>query len=99
MADVTITPGAQGVQIQLTQIGEQKADLLNSLNECAAGGCECMEGADAPVESVQINDDADGITIQVHAKDGKSLDQEFIQSRVEGMLGQGVSEVSGGSCC
>ncbi len=41
MATFTITPGSNGVTIQLTGVGDERGALLDSFDACAHGTCGC----------------------------------------------------------
>lgn len=78
MTKVNITPGSDGVKIQLIGVGEGKATLLETFGACADGSCECSTDEYEKVASMDVQSDGDAITISVRTKPGETIDPSCI---------------------
>lgn len=78
MTNVSITPGADGVRIQLIGVGAGKATLLETFASCAEGTCECSTDEYEKVQSMEVQSDGDAITIEVRTKPGETIDPTCI---------------------
>jgi hypothetical protein len=78
MTNVNITPGSDGVKIQLIGVGQDKAALLETFGACADGSCECSTDDYAKVASMDVNSDGDDITIDVRTVAGETIDPSCI---------------------
>lgn len=78
MTRVNITEASDGVKIQLIGVGADKAIMLETFAGCADGSCECSTDEYEKVESMQVNDSGDDITIEVRTKPGETIDTECI---------------------
>ncbi len=78
MTNISIIPGVDGVKIELIGVGADKATMLETFAGCADGSCECSTEEYAKVESMQVNDLGDDITIDVRTKAGETIDTACI---------------------
>lgn len=79
MTTFNVIEASDGVTIQLTDVGVEKATLLETFAGCAGGTCECSSDEYEKVESMQVNDLGDNITIDVHTKPGETIDTACIR--------------------
>lgn len=78
MTKIDITPAPDGVRIQLIGVGADKATLLETFQGCADGSCECSTDEYEKIESMQVQEQDDAITIEVHTKPGETIDPTCI---------------------
>lgn len=78
MTNISITPSADGVKIQLIGVGADRTSLLETFNGCADGSCACSTDEYEKVESMQVQGDGDAITIDVRTKQGETIDPSCI---------------------
>lgn len=78
MDNLKITPAPDGVKIQLIGVGPEKAALLKTFNDCAAGSCGCSSDEYEKVASMAVESDDEGITVNVRTKDGETIDPSCI---------------------
>lgn len=74
MATFTVTPGSDGVTIQLVGVGEEKGALLDSFDACAHGTCGCPTNEYEKLSSVEVGSDGDAITIDLQTRPGEIVD-------------------------
>ena len=78
MTTLDVTSGAEGLQIRLIGVGEDKAALLEGFNSCASGNCACSTDEYAKVASMNVQSEGDAITIDVRTKPGETIDPSCI---------------------
>lgn len=78
MATFNITPRSTGVSIRLQGVGEEKAALLESFEECASGTCGCPTNEYDKVASMEVHSDADAITIELRTRPGEIIDEASV---------------------
>ena len=74
MPDYRIDETEGGIAIELTNVGERQAAMLESLGECAEGRCSCPTDEYEKVAAMEVRPSADRIEIQLAAKPGERLD-------------------------
>ncbi|MCA0306257.1 MAG: hypothetical protein LCH87_02615 [Actinobacteria bacterium] len=78
MATFTITPGSNGVTIQLTGVGDERGALLDSFDACAHGTCGCPTNEYDKLASMEVDSDGDAITIDLQTRPGEVIDPASI---------------------
>jgi hypothetical protein len=78
MENISITPKSDGVTIELKGMGPEKNLFLDTFAECESGACACDSDEYLKVESMQVQDLGDGITIDVRTKAGQEIDTACI---------------------
>ena len=72
-----------GVQIQVTDSGEHTDQLMAAFQECQEGRCSCPTQEYEKVESLNIEQSDEGITLSVKSKKGKQIDVGEIEKCLE----------------
>ena len=57
--------------------------MLESLQECAEGQCECPTPQYGKLDSIEILPDADSVSIELKAKKGETIKQSDIERCLE----------------
>lgn len=96
MTDISITPSTDGVKIRLIGVGADKASLLETFGGCADGSCACSTDEYQKVASMQVQSDGDAIIIDVHTKQGETIDPTCISECMD--YAQETAEAKN-ACC
>lgn len=73
MTRFRIEKTASVVVIELTDVGDKRDALLSAFNECAEGRCSCPTTEYKKVASMQVENGADQIEIELEPKPGSDL--------------------------
>ncbi|MEO8652771.1 MAG: hypothetical protein ABI409_01470 [Ramlibacter sp.] len=69
---------ADGLRIQATVPPEQQKKLLEEFSKCSSGTCSCPSTQYEKLESMQVSQDTAGVTVELRAKSGETLDAKDI---------------------
>jgi hypothetical protein len=79
-----------GLEIEVSNVQGKEDQLLEAFQECAEGRCSCPTQEYEKLEDLQVEQDAQKITLRLTAKDGQSFDQseidrclDYTEERVE----------------
>jgi hypothetical protein len=79
-----------GLEIEVSNVQGKEDQLLEAFQECAEGRCSCPTQEYEKLEELQVEQDAQKITLRLTAKDGQSFDQseidrclDYTEERVE----------------
>lgn len=76
--DYTIKQTQGGIAIKAQVPASQQQQLLEELQKCAGGQCSCPSPQYDKLESIGIAQDAAGVSIDLKAKAGETIDQADI---------------------
>ena len=72
-----------GLHITIDEVENKKDSLLKAFQECQEGRCSCPTEEYKKLESLEIEQNKDGIQLQLKALDGLMLDVNEIQKCME----------------
>ena len=72
-----------GVNIQVSDIASNSDEILGAFKECQEGKCSCPTNEYEKVESINVEQSNDGISLSVKAKDGEEIDMAEIEKCLE----------------
>jgi len=75
----TIVKQKDGVDIQVSDIGEHADQLMEAFTACQQGRCGCPTTEYEKVESISVEQSDEGIALKVKSKDGTELDVAEIE--------------------
>lgn len=90
MESINITSKPEGVTIELSGMGEEKSVFLDAFSDCASGACACASDEYEKVESMQVHDLGNAITVNVVTKEGESIDPSCITDCLSGIEDQAI---------
>ena len=73
----------QGLEIKIEQLGDKQNKVLESLQACAEGKCDCPTSQYEKLDSIQILPAGDSVSIELKAKAGETIEQSEIQRCLE----------------
>lgn len=85
---VSVQGDDQALQISLAEVGDQKAELMQSLQACAEGRCSCPTPEYAKLQSIDVQPGADGVEVTLLAKAGEQIDRAAIDQCLEHTVAQ-----------
>lgn len=91
MESINITSKPEGVTIELSGMGEEKSVFLDAFSGCESGECACASDEYAKVESMQVHDLGNAITVNVLTKEGESIDPSCITDCLTSIQEQATS--------
>lgn len=94
MTKIDITPGDDSVKIEISEVGALKENLLATLGTCADGSCACSSKEFEKVESLEVTDSGEGITLNVQTKPGEQIDQECITECIDNAQAEAASSAN-----
>lgn len=74
-----VTRQSNGVQIQVSEVGEHADQLMEAFQECREGRCSCPTTEYDKVASIDVAQSEDGISLTVTSKDGTQIDVAEIE--------------------
>ena len=74
MARYRIEDDKAGVSIEITEVGSQQKELLESFRECQAGRCSCPTDEYEKLASMQIEQAPSRIDLRLEPKPGETFD-------------------------
>lgn len=74
VAGSTIEPTPDGLTIHVQAPQDRQAALLDELSKCAAGTCSCPTPQYDKLQAIDIDAQADAVTIRLKARPGEQLD-------------------------
>lgn len=80
MARYHIDQKETAVSIELTDLGTHREQFIEALEECQEGRCSCPTDGYEKLESMELHDASDGITVRLVVKPGENLDASQIES-------------------
>lgn len=95
MPNIELTNDDGGSTIKLTDLGADKARLIETLGGCASGACACSTGEFDKVDTMSVDDQGDRIVIDVRTKDGQHINP----SAVEECLADPAAEDNASAAC
>lgn len=78
MTRYQITPADAGLAIQITGVGDKRDQLLTAFGECQKGQCSCPTDEYQKVETMEVAQSEDAISIRLQAKPGAEFDAREI---------------------
>ena len=78
MTRYRIHQDASAICVELTEAGGQEAELLRAFEECRSGHCTCPTSEYQKLASMQVQHDAEHISLRLQAKPGTRLDASQI---------------------
>lgn len=84
----TIKSNGDTVDIDVTALADQKAELLDGLQKCQSGTCGCPTDEYKNIESIDVADNDDAIHIQLKAKADAKIDTGEVEKCFDWMKGQ-----------
>ncbi len=69
---------ADGLRVSAVVPAEHQAKLLQAFGKCAAGTCTCPSTQYDKLASIDVQQAADGVTVDLKPKPGESIDQTDI---------------------
>ena len=80
MAKYKVDKVDSGVKVEVTGVqGDQQVDLMEAFKACQEGTCSCPTQEYRKLESLDVSADADGISLDLHAKAGTDIDPDEIK--------------------
>ena len=79
----SISETNKGIEIQVENIGERKAELLESFQACQEGRCSCPTEEYKKLESLDIVQNGDAIHLQLKALAGETFNVNEINRCLE----------------
>ena len=76
--DYTIKQTQDGIAIKAQVPAGQQHQLLEELQKCANGQCSCPSPQYGKLESIDIARDASGVSVDLKAKAGETIDEADI---------------------
>lgn len=71
------------VDINVSDAGDKKEELINAIRECANGECSCPSQEYDKVESILVDDTGADIQISIKSKDGETIDKKEVEKCLE----------------
>ena len=75
----TIKPNSEGLTIEVSGIAGKAKQLLNEFQTCREGRCDCPTDEYENLDTLEINDLAGKICLQLRAKSGLVFDEAEIE--------------------
>ncbi|PLX70951.1 MAG: hypothetical protein C0602_02645 [Denitrovibrio sp.] len=69
-----INENEDGIEISISDVKDDKEKLLKAFQECSEGRCTCKTDEYQKLESLEIGQSEDGISINLKSKTGEKLD-------------------------
>lgn len=88
----SITPGTNGVIVELTSVGKKSCVLLTAFSRCQQGTCSCPTNEYEKLQSLSFEEKDDGITLNLHAKPEMHLNVKEIKKCLEFTMKQVTSQ-------
>jgi hypothetical protein len=88
MTTYRITSSDDGVDIEVSELGGVRAELLAAFDDCRNGRCSCPTDEYGKVEAMEVDPTEDGIVIQLHARAGQHFDTGEISACVDHTVSQ-----------
>jgi hypothetical protein len=79
----TIKGKPESLEIKVEQLGDKQQKVLESLQDCAEGKCDCPTSQYDKLDSIQISPGVDSVSIELKAKTGETIKQSYIQKCLE----------------
>ena len=79
----TIKGKAEGLEIEIEQLGGGQQKVLESLQECAQGKCSCPTSQYEKLDAIRVSPAADSVSIELKAKSGETIEESEIQKCLE----------------
>ena len=77
--ETKIVSQADGVQINVREIGSHAEELMEAFQECKEGRCSCPTNEYEKVESIEVEQSGEGISLTVKSKAGTQIDVAEIE--------------------
>ncbi len=78
-----ITPKSSGLDIEVTDVGDEKEKLFKAFQECQEGRCSCPTNEYEKLKGLDIEQSKDEIQLHLEAKADSSLDKSEIEKCME----------------
>jgi hypothetical protein len=88
MPDYRIREEGASVSIELTDVAGKHEKLLWAFGECQAGQCSCPTDQYEKVADMQLDSDAEQITIQLQPVEGERFDTKKIAACLDYTIAQ-----------
>lgn len=85
--DYKITEQKDGLHIDAAVPAEAKQALMAELAKCAAGTCTCPSTQYEKMEKIEVVPGQDGVSIDLKAKSGETIDRADIERCLEHTAG------------
>lgn len=79
----TIRGRPEGLEIKVEQLGGKQQKVLESLQDCAEGKCDCPTSQYEKLDSIRISPLGDSVSIELKAKAGETIKPSDIQECLE----------------
>jgi len=76
--DYSIKQDSGGINIKAKVTESQQQQLLEELQKCAKGQCACPSPQYEKLQSIEISQDATGVSVDLKAKVGQTIDEADI---------------------
>jgi len=78
-----ITEVPEGVVVEIEELHDQRAQLLETFTACREGRCSCPTDEYDKLESLDIEDGESGLKLHLHAKPGATFEVSEIERCLE----------------
>lgn len=75
----TIRPDSEGLTIEVSEVAEQQAQLLDAFRACREGRCSCPTDEYKKLDSLAIATQAGKVSLRLKAKSGQRIDSSEIE--------------------
>jgi len=83
MMKYAIKHKSQGLEIKVEDLGDNRQQVLESLQACAEGKCSCPTNQYEKLDAIQIRPGSDSVSIELKAKAGETVRQADIEKCLE----------------
>lgn len=72
--EFNVKPTPQGVEVKAQATPEEAKKMMDEFAKCANGTCSCKTSEYEKLESMQVSETDSGLTLDLKAKSGQTLD-------------------------
>ena len=73
----------KGLEIEIEQLGDKQAKVLESLQACAEGRCACPTSQYEKLDAIKVTPADDRISVELKSKEGETIAQADIERCLE----------------